>query len=399
MGREPSETQKRFQRARLPVQDDFRRVRGRPRTPHVVPVADARRLQGNSRAHRSRPPAGRVRRRVASAPPGGDRHRRQRRQPRRRGRRVPHAGVHRPALLRQRAVRRAVGLLLRLAQAHPRSRAARPVRLPAHQQGRRGRQEQGPLRGRGSPGRDHGPRRLHPQDGGHLLGVPPGAAPRRRDVRDVHPQGRRRMERPRNRAARRRLQHRDLVAGAHRVAEFASPGQAELGQLHDLTGLPQAAGAVRRRCRCALSQRHRARASRHRRGRIGTGPRQRPQRRRPAARHLRPGPVGAVAQLARALHRGRRGRPVAAPRARGGAQHRPLGGDPPGADPPGRIAGPLRPHDRLHHPGLGDVRSAGLSLRRRPPPRLRHRRPRRERPPGAADREGIRRQGDHARTR
>ena len=48
------------------------------------------------------------------------------------------------------------------------------------------------------------------------------------------------------------LQHRDLVAGAHRVAVVAASGQAELGQLHDLPGLPQTAKPRRHRGHGAL---------------------------------------------------------------------------------------------------------------------------------------------------
>ena len=114
------------------------------------------------------------------------------RQPRPYRGRQHRRGGHGSALLRQRHVRRAVGLLLRLAQAYRRARFSRAVPPSPHRQGQRSRGQSGAL-----PGAEGGASAcgagLPGAHGVHLRRVPPDAESRRRDDADVHPQGDRRL--------------------------------------------------------------------------------------------------------------------------------------------------------------------------------------------------------------
>ena len=143
-----------------------------------------------SERHRRRPVRPRRSGRIHPAP---DHHHLQAgRQPRPHRRRQHRRGDHGPAVLRQRHVRRAVGLLLRLAQAHRRPRLPRAVPPPPHRQGQRSRRQ--PREVQGPQGRADTRRTGLPgAHGVHLRGVPPRARNRRHHDPDVHPQGDRRL--------------------------------------------------------------------------------------------------------------------------------------------------------------------------------------------------------------
>ncbi len=140
--------------ARLFIQVVLRRD-GTARHRHWLRLGES----GDSQVHRrargtDSSPDGRRQRpdlqqRFRRVPPAQARHHLQvRRQPGPHRRRRDRRRRHGPAVLRQRHVRRAVRLLLRLAQADRRLRLPRTLPPPADRQGQRGRREPGPLEGR-----------------------------------------------------------------------------------------------------------------------------------------------------------------------------------------------------------------------------------------------------------
>ena len=233
----------------------------------------------------------------ADPPPAGHHHLQAGRQPRSRSRRQRRRRGHGPALLRQRDVRRAVRLLLRLAEAHRRPRLSRPVPPPPHRQGERGGRQPGPVpRPAGRAGARRA--RLPGADGEHLRRDAPRAESRRGDDADVHPQGGRRLGRADHRADAGRLRDHRVMADQHRGGGQPARAQQGGGQQHHLPGLPPAHRRARSGRHPVLLGRHRTAGS-GRGARPGSGvPGGRHPRRRSLPGLLRPCPGRVLAPLA-----------------------------------------------------------------------------------------------------
>ena len=153
------------------------------------------------------------------------------------------AGLHRPAVLRQRDVRGALRLLLRVGEAHARLGAAQSSSLPSSTD------KKNEAVANAARFADAGRRRKELADADYEAKMAAIFAECRRVLRDdgvldrdVHAQARRGLGHAWHGSPGGRLPDRDLVAREHRERAEPAPGEQERCGLDDLPRLPQARG-------------------------------------------------------------------------------------------------------------------------------------------------------------